>query len=229
MADDAGVKSAKSSKHEKSRGARVYIWFGAAQECFSDWMTDLGLVINIVAVFALIVGISALPLSSIVSSIIGFYTGVRNNFFYPFEELFGFQISATWKDFLIAWTTFGVIGARTTIWLNKMMYAALHAARLNGETVAGRKAGLAALGQAKFDEELQWIKRREEFHHMTPYKMRVMYLGCLVTGPLFFLRIWQVRPPTPEKALDGRHMLIVQLATLAAGFLALFAFNWVTP
>jgi hypothetical protein len=95
--------------------------------------------------------------------------------------------------------TLGVIGARTHIWLNKKMHAALHDARLKAGTPQGRRAGIAKYGKAKFEEELAWVKAQEEFHEMTPYKKRVMYIGCLVTGPLFFLRIWQVVPPIPDR------------------------------
>jgi hypothetical protein len=56
MANDASSNDSKPAEAGKN-SPPIQIWMNAARECFSDWMTDLGLVINVVAIFALAVAV----------------------------------------------------------------------------------------------------------------------------------------------------------------------------
>jgi hypothetical protein len=211
-----------------SQAATEYL--SVVRVSLSDWQSDLGLIFNAFALFAFFVAVFRLGFSAVFIKIVTFYRGVTTIIFWPFEKLFIIDIPGYIEDIILIWTVSGAIGARTLIWLFQSCYEGLNKSLKeldNPNTLVDLEL---KLGKAKLEQEIIWMREKMSFFEITPLRKRVLYMGCFISGPLYFITIWKESPPVPKSIslINGRQMILVQLTTLLMVLGVLFALNWIT-
>ena len=215
-----------ADKKPSSEGAA---YLEALRGSLSDWQSDIGIALNALALFALFVALLTIPVSSIVGQILEYYRSLTS-LFNPFERLFSIRIPNHIRDMAVFWVISGAIGARTTLWFNRKLFEIADGVVKKAESDPESIRLLEQrMGKKAIADELRFAREQRDFHHITPAKKRIMWAGCLVTGPLFFVRIVQVNPSMPTYSpVTGRKMVAIQLGTLLVAFGVLFALNWAT-
>jgi hypothetical protein len=218
-----------ASGAEKKPSSEGRAYREALRGSLSDWQSDIGIALNALALFAFLVAILTIPISSIVGQILDYYRSLTS-LFDPFERLFSINIPNYVRDVAVFWTISGAIGARTTLWFKRRLFeiadGVLKKAESDPESIRllGQKIGKKAV-----EDELKFAREQRDFNHITPAKRRILYLGCILTGPLFFVQIVRVNPSLPRYSpVTGRKMVVIQLATLLVAFGVLFVLNWAT-
>ncbi|QDT42760.1 hypothetical protein Pan241w_28490 [Gimesia alba] len=199
-----------------------------ARECLRDWQTDLGLVLNAFALFAFCVGLFKLGLSDVFSKILQFYRGITTTFFWPLEQLFSIQIPGYVQDFILFWTLSGWIAARVLLRLHPGLHRFINDLLIKANDPETRSRLESTMGKAAFEEQIQWASRKKDFSEITLSRKIMLYIGCLITGPLYFLKIWKEAPQVPGQKVNGRTLIIILVVTLLLIVVFLFALSWVT-
>lgn len=191
-------------------------------------MTDFGLALNAFAIFSFVVALFTIPLSEVFMKVSDFYYGLRRVIYYPIEGLIGWTIPPLLKDASLFWVITGAIGARTTLWLGRRFFEAADSAlkKLDNQQVC--EAAKVAMGEEKFIAEREWVETVREQYRSSRDRTITLYVGCLLTGPLFFAQIWRVAPPIPGGTISGRQMIIVQIVAVCLVLSMMFVLNWVT-
>jgi len=224
MTGDAPASDADTQPSSKRKA-----YWEALTGSLSDWQADIGIAVNALALFAFFVALLTIPVSSLVGQILEYYRSLTS-LFNPFERLFSIRIPNYVRDIAVFWVVSGAIGARTTLWFNRKLFeiadGVVKKAERDPESIRLLEQ---RMGKKAVEEELRFAREQRDFHHITPAKRRIMWFGCLVTGPLFFVRIVRVNPSMPTYSpVTGRKMVVIQLGTLLVAFGVLFALNWAT-
>ena len=199
-----------------------------ARECLRDWQTDLGLVLNAFALFAFCVGLFKLGISEVFSRFLQFYRGITTTLYWPFEQLFSIQIPEYVQDFILFWTLSGWIAVRVLLRIHGDLHQFITDLLVRANDPETRRRLESKMGKAAFEEEFQWASRKKDFSEITLTRKTVLYVACLITGPLYFLKIWKEAPPLPKKNVNGRSLIIVLVLMLILIVVFLFALSWVT-
>lgn len=200
---------------------------GAVRAGAGAWMAGIGRLLNVFALFSFLVGLFVLPISAVVARVLDFYAGIRLTLTWPLVQL-GLDLPAWAWDLLLFWTLTGAIGARTTVALDRRLHNFADAAVRKADNPEARRRAERTLGKRKFDEEYRFAVAMRERTRMTPGRVRILYVGCIFTGPLFFQQIWRHVPWIPTLGIGGRGIILREIAGLLMALGALFALSWVT-
>ena len=202
----------------------------ALSESISDWKDVIEFPLTVLALFAFVAATLSQPLSAIVGHIITFYR-LFTSIFDVVEYLWLVDIPDRTRDILVFWVLTGLIGARTTIKLNKKMFALADQALATWLSAppAVRRRLEESHGKSWVDQEVKFLTERRTFHEITRERRRILYVGCVLTGPLFFLRILWVNPSMPGfTTLTGRYVVFIEVTAIVVAFFVLYALNWST-
>ncbi len=200
----------------KNQGYRIKLIENArlVKKGLSDWKISLGLFINGFTLFSFFVDLFQFGPLNKLKAFLDFYDNLKSKIFGPFEWLFSIDIPGLLQDSILFWVLSGAIAARTLFWLHEEYDQAIEAVLLKVKDPDTRRHLEETKGTAYVEQETQWAAETQKFHEVTLDRKIVLYLGCLITGPLFFFRIWMVSPPVPGLTITGRNMIVIEVLTL---------------
>lgn len=217
---------------------RLLTFQKVTRAALSDWSTDLGLVLNAFAIFSLVVALFYIQKSELIEKLISFYNSIRTPIFFPVEKIFNIKIPNPVKDFLLFWMISGAIGARVAI---KQLRATFKGAEKQFKLLEALPSDDLARVEAKYGgksglkNEIDWLKKLQDQSEITRARRIVMWIGCLLTGPLYFAIIWRANAPVPvdwdsreRTMITGRELILAQVVGLVLFLGGLLALNWVT-
>lgn len=197
----------------------------------SDWINILSLVGSVFAVVGFLNSLIGVGLSETARNLLDAY---RSIFHFPFNFIsryFDYDVPLWLRELLVFWVLTATIGYRVYVRLSREFVDFIEGSLQRLATTERSPQALESLvsnlgSYEAYEAEKRFMQDQLSIHKETLNRRFTLRIGCLMSGPLFFLAFFLWSTPVPRSKFNGRRQAILEFVTLIVAVILFLILGW---